>query len=407
MNDTKPKPVDQFKLVARIEALRSDQRGSLTLLAGMMIFLVTIFGVIAFDTNMAIYDRIVAQNAVDAAADSAALWQARGCNLQQKLNDLHWKVDTAGCIAESLAEAACALAAVETALLAVPIADVAAEAALPPTCFVGCDPLPVIDVGQHIFYDALMPIQQGIVTIWPLQVYAKANECAEGSGADYLPNVVTHYTGGLLSALGVGNIDLGSIPGAGSLPIYAFPINPLSLQLYVDKKDNNGDMPLKYPSWIPSAANDVGEVVCAEYGYDIASEAHQNSEGDDRDNSDGYHPNWGWNDQYFYGNPQYMTWIAGKDQRDELLGLGKLAWLNGGQKTADEVSKVMYIGGVNATGGTPLTIPAFIAIASSQSEGDAVMHYSGDVNNFVWAHPQLIKVYLSGETTVNSIGIYH
>src|SRR5665213_3051532 len=81
---------DGFKLLARVEALRSDQRGSLTLLAGMMVFLVTIFGVLAFDTNMAIYNRIVAQNAVDSAADSAALWEARGCNMLQNLNNLHY-----------------------------------------------------------------------------------------------------------------------------------------------------------------------------------------------------------------------------------------------------------------------------------------------------------------------------
>ena len=73
----------------------------------MMVFLVTIFAVIAFDTNMAIHNRILAQNAVDSAAESAALWQARGCNLEQQLNNLHYDVDEAACIAEGVAAGAC------------------------------------------------------------------------------------------------------------------------------------------------------------------------------------------------------------------------------------------------------------------------------------------------------------
>ena len=103
MNETPQNTGDGFKLLNRVEALRSDQRGSLTLLAGMMVFLVTMFGIIALDTNMAIYNRIVAQNAVDSAADSAALWQARGCNLLQNLNNLHYDVDEALGIAEDVA----------------------------------------------------------------------------------------------------------------------------------------------------------------------------------------------------------------------------------------------------------------------------------------------------------------
>ena len=85
--------------------------------------------------------------------------------------------------------------------------------------------------------------------------------------------------------------------------------------------------------------------------------------------------NYGWNDQYFFGWPGFSTWIAGKKQQNELLGLGNLAWLNGGMKNSDytqnanQVSKVMYPGGIWASGNTQLQIPGFVAIASSQVQG--------------------------------------
>jgi hypothetical protein len=120
LNEPKRAVSDDFKLALKMESVRSDERGSLTLLAGMMVFLVTIFAIIAFDTNKAIYNRIVAQNAVDAAADSAALWQARGCNLEQMLNNLHYDVDIAACAAEGVATAGCVASAVFDVLQYVP-----------------------------------------------------------------------------------------------------------------------------------------------------------------------------------------------------------------------------------------------------------------------------------------------
>ena len=98
MEPSKSPAPDRFKVFAKLENVRSDQRGSVTLLCGMMVFVATMFGIIAMDTSMAIHNRILAQNAVDSAADSAALWQARFCNLEQNLNNLHYTFDEADCI---------------------------------------------------------------------------------------------------------------------------------------------------------------------------------------------------------------------------------------------------------------------------------------------------------------------
>src|ERR1051326_1826513 len=93
--------------IRRLTNLRFDDRGSVSLLTGMMVFLAVIFGIITMDTSMAIHNRIVTQNAVDSAADAAALWQARGCNLLQQLNNLHYDVDEALAIAEGISAGAC------------------------------------------------------------------------------------------------------------------------------------------------------------------------------------------------------------------------------------------------------------------------------------------------------------
>jgi len=426
MDKTTQNTSDGFKLIAQVHHLRSDQRGSITLLAGMMVFLVSIFGIIAFDTNMAIYNRIIAQNAADSAADSAALWQARGCNLLQELNNLHYDVDIAGCVLEGVSSFACVTAVALLALEAVPIIGEAAAVALPIVC-IACDLLPVEDVAQHGFYDALMPLQQGIVDATPFLAFANANANAAGCGADNLLTVAPAYLQSVGSAIGQAipalssvttmfSSVLGAIGGAlGStgITIYAMPLDPTSLELYVKKTDNDGSPPLNWPTIVPEIGNAAGMIGCEEDDYSgIEDSVHNNSEGDSRDNSDGYHPTWGWNDQYFKGYPGFMTWVAGKTNRDELLGFGDMKWLNGGMLNSDynangaAVSKLMYTGGNTASGThTKLQIPAFIAIASSQVQGTPVICH-GDVD----ARGTLIKVYFPGgssPTPGENFFIYH
>ena len=411
MWETKCKFIDDFKLVARVAALRSDQRGNLTLLAGMMVFLVAIFGIIAFDTNKAIYNRIVAQNAVDSAADAAVLWQARGCNLLQQLNNLHYDVDEGLCIAEGVSAGACiAAAALLAAELAADAFFGAGEAAIRPirmgVCFVGCDPLPWIDYAQQLFYSAIMPIQQAIVDATPYVAFGYANACAQGSGADTLGSVIGSPLQNLFSELGINIPGLDSIGGAvssilGSIPIYAVSLDmdsfglfdPENKGLYVKRKDNDGSPPLKWPEGVGIAGDVAGDIGCSDAGYPTSKSAASAA---------GWDGTWGWDDQYFFGHPGFNTWIAGKKQQNELLGLGSLKWLNGGQQNSDQFT--MYTGDATG-GGSPLTIPGFIAIASSQVEGTPVICH-GDVD----AQGKLIKVYIpSGNSpkAAEDYFIYH
>lgn len=425
MNEIKSASSDKFKLALRMETVRSDDRGSLTLLAGMMVFLATIFAIIAFDTNQAIYDRIVAQNAVDSAADSAALWQARFCNIEQELNNLHYTVDEALCIAEGVSTVMCGVAVPLEVIKDIPFCEWA-YAAWIPAC-VMCDLLPVEDAAQHAFYDILVgnsySIQEDIADAAPFLVFANANACAYASGANNVFVASTEWIGsGLGNIPGIGS-DLSSLVNGdnglssiinstiGQLPVYAFPLDPTRLQLYVNPT-NNESLPEAWtpdsPGAVPIAGTALGDVGCAEAFYEEVCSAvdydpfdgDNNRQDSESQGSQGqFFPPWGWNDQYEYGNPGFMTWVAGVTNRPELLGLGNLVWLNSSSST---VPTSMYEGPVDSSGNTPLTIPAFMAIASSQVEGTTVVE-NGDVN----AVNTLIKVYFSTNSPGDSYLIYH
>jgi hypothetical protein len=398
---------DDFKLAGEMEALRSDERGSLTLLAGIMVFLVTIFAIFAFDTNKAIYDRIVAQNAVDAAADSAALWQARFCNVEQQLNNLHYTVDEAMCIAEGVSAVMCAVAIPLEVIKDIPFCEWAYGAWV--AACVLCDFLPPEDEAQHIFYDALVgksySVQEDLADAAPFLAFANADACAYGSGAnnifdaavqtveEYVTDGVSLIPGTDASSMTSTFQSINGVIGStlGQIPIYAFPLNPQNLQLYVNPTNNN-ELPEYWPTEVPMAGNIAGEIGCAEEGYsEVEDSSHNNSEGDERESDDDFHPTWGWNDQYEYGNPGYLTWIAGVTNAPEILGLGNLIWLNDEQSI---IPTSMYWGSATTNAPVPLSVPSYIAIASAQVEGTTVV-CNGDVN----AAPALIPVLIPEGST--------
>jgi hypothetical protein len=428
LNEPKRGVPDDFKLALKMESVRSDERGSLTLLAGMMVFLVTIFAIIAFDTNKAIYNRIVAQNAVDAAADSAALWQARGCNLEQMLNNLHYDVDIAACATEGVATAGCVASAVFDVLQYVPFCEWAAGA-LQASCIV-CDMLPVVDKLQHFFYDLIMPLQEGIADVTPFLAFGYADANAYGCGAnnvfvsavqtafEYLSDGVSFIPGGgdISSSINSASSSVSGVINStlGQIPIYAMPLNPQNLSLDVHTNDNNGSPPLYWPNVVPEIGNGIGEVACdgdvaVEYAV-VQDSMGYSADGDNaRNGSDNYKPQWGWNDQYYKGNPGYMTWVAGVTNAPEILGLGNLVWLNDyDQNTPNS----MYWGSATTNGSAviPVQIPSYIAIASCQVEGDTVI-----CNGTADAVPVLIPVlfprgstnYTKGSSLPFPFTIYH
>jgi hypothetical protein len=251
------------------------------------------------------------------------------------------------------------------------------------------------------------------VDITPFLAFGYANACAYGSGANNVFDSALQTIEEAASLIpGVGDLSGSGVSSAignvlGDIPIYAMPLDPTSLELYVDKKDNDGSPPLKWPEGVGIAGEAAGDIGCEDAEpappYPESQESAQEA-GWDGDGT------WGWNDQYYFGHPGYMTWIAGVTNRDELLHLGNLAWLNGGMKNSgyqqngEQVSKLMWTGPANGNSGgySKFQIPAYIAIASSQIEGTPVICH-GDVD----AQGKLIKVYLPDKTPGDDFLIYH
>lgn len=370
--------------MARARALRSDDRGQVMLLSGMMVFVVLIMTIFTFDTGKAIYNRIIAQNAVDSAADAAALWQARGCNLLQHLNNLHYNVNVAIYILESAALISCVAAPL---LNLIPFVG----AALSQVACVICKTAPTLDQAQEEFATAVMKAQKIISKVFPALAFLYGNVCAMGSGADKLIGTVSGYAQSILSKVGLSCPDLDQIMGVLGdavdwLPLYAAPIDPTSLSLHVEEK-NGGGAPWYYPEAVALVGAVVGNY-CSGFQFNKPDE-------------------WGWDDSYYWGNPGFMTWIAGKEKRDELLGLGSLVWLNAHTdpelQVAEQFSTAMFKDAVLLGG--PMEIPAFLAIASSQVEGEPVVS-KGDAN----AKGHLITVHFPPDSNPkkgDKLLIYH
>jgi len=374
--------------VSRMRAVRSDDRGQVVLLSGVMVFLVMMLTIMSFDTSVAIYNRIVAQNAVDSAADAAALWQARGCNLLQHLNNLHYNTNSRLYDLESAALFAC-----DAAPLLLGYSWLIGMVPYNIACLT-CARAPDIDRGQELFSKACMQTQNVIAKTFPFLVFAYGNASAKGSGADQLFGAIGDYADDFLSQIGIsipGFTDIsGAIQGGLDwLPVYAAPLDPNSLSLHMAVK-RGGGLPWRYAESKTLVGRLAGRTFCRSFRF-----------------NDNKPEKWGWDDSFYYGNPGFMTWVAGKEGRDELIGFGSLRWLNGGRDSEvemEENSKAMYTGPVSGSG-RKLKIPAFVAFASSQVEGDPVIA-KGNTD----AEGKIIKVYFppySDPKPAEDILIYH
>lgn len=381
--------------VRGIVALWFDDQGQVTLLSAMMCFLATVFAIIALNTNAAINNRITAQNAVDAAASSAALWQARGCNVLQSLNNLHYTVDRVAGVMEIGAAVACLLAELPFATK-------------PPLC-AACGRMPEIDHAQQTFNIAVTNIQQVIADVTPLVAFLKANASAKGSGAQSVAGAVAQASAQWLSLLGIempsglfdGDSALAGI-GLDSIPLYAVPLDPASLDLHVHLTEGKS-FPWVLNKRVGEIGNAAGESACGgEYSMSVQQELAK-----------GWNGEWGWNDSYFKGNPGYMTWLAGTTEKPHLLAhlLERdgvvFAWLKGGQENMDSLTMFSGSGDSPHPGySRPMKIPAYVAIASSQVQGQPVIGH-GSVD----AKGKLIRVFLPQEKDTypegQTIGILH
>jgi len=354
-----------FPFEDRLRRLPGDQGGSVLLLTGLMAFVIAIATLIALDTSQAIYSRIIAQNAVDAAAETGALWQARGLNMLQNLNNDHYLFNVGVWDIESAAMGYC------TGSIGA-IADMWSTCADPFT-FEAC-PGAIENAESHCsacsfaitcnntqtsYASLCQAWQEAIAVAIPILADAYASDAAQDAGADDINTVFAQYPGG----------DLLEAKTLEDPLTYARTISPTST--FLNQQMTSGSY---FPwNWVLFGVPAI--VVKAGFAADYTA----NAAACEADGLGSYDPSWsdpdkwGWSDSYSRGVPGNMQWIAGKKNQSELANLGALRWMNGGSPPADvqysflnQQNLAMYTG--SALNSSSLMIPAFIAVAGSQAE---------------------------------------
>ena len=360
--------------------LPTDQGGSVLLLTGIMAFVVAIMTLFALDTSEAVYNRVVAQNSVDAAAETGALWQARGLNSLQSLNNAHYSFNVGIYIAEWDALGMCGVSVgnVASDYSNCPPWDPFCPECCPDSisntynsCTACSQAGPLNDLHDNVA-SGILGLQNFITIENPLAASIYASDAAHASGADDLNTVLSQYPGGAL--LGIAAFAMPYAP-------YASTIFPTSTSLNNQQvkgdnwpwKWNQFGVPESLRKTAAEIAWDAGKYACEfdiwQFGaFDGAF--HDPSE-------------WGWDDSYYQGVPGNMVWVAGKVRHDELAGLGLLRWMNSTSTAAQIQTWVtasytdmttfkdlpVYHG--SALGNSALTIPAFLAVAGSQAESQS------------------------------------
>ena len=420
--------------LARARALRRDDRAQVMVISAVMVFVATIFTVQMLNTSEMVFNRIRAQNAADAAADAFALWQARGINTMQFMNDIHYDADMVLywiIIPSCTARIGCIL------LNAIPIVG--------PGLYLACCNItgPLVtasELAQSLVEGLALTLQWFIKYTFPAFGIIRANTVAEGNGADPLVGSVLASLQSTLNQLGLGGIIrlgviikvLNKIPGLGD--IYALPIRPdLAFPLHVRPKISTPSrMPWKVPTALVvacRAAPCVGlPVVCRGNNSKpkppglmaIAQELKMGIKAITGNDC-------GWADTYYYGYPGFNTWLAGLQSQDAIKRLKRNPWLNPGTSLSNpDRAKQTYRGVIRGRGSEFTYLrksigvwenPGFLGLASSQIEGDPLQETSD--NNWKVSRPKLISVHIPQYNTkdqpqgnnaykdLESIMIYH
>jgi hypothetical protein len=310
----------------RVRGFSGDEEGSVLLLSGMMMFVVTIFALTTINISESYYKKIQVQVAVDAAAESAALWQARGLNLAQHVNNLHYKVNAIAAVSEILT---CCSGCI---LQFIPWTAAAGKAL--------CKVCPYIDQAQQKFAEVVNIVHEVIDVLFPIITFLNANEHARVNGADEIGLAAQDYFQEAFSEIQFLDtlLNNGLVSGllnlVGSLPVYAVPLDPTSILLDLTKK--NGE---HFPYDLGA-----GNTVLAVCGT-CCTALNGGDPGDD----------WGWDDDWRYAGVGYMTWMAGirtgarSTGEKELTGIGHMDWFR-------------------PNGRKEMIIPPVMGFASSQAE---------------------------------------
>jgi hypothetical protein len=368
-----------------------------------------------------------AQNAVDAAADAYALWQARGLNLAQALNNFHYDMLLAMLITYGVMSA---LSVVCFALQFIPYVGAALYQGC---CVVPKLVMPAIDNAQPPISQAIMAAYPVIDYLFPITGVLRANEIAGANGADTIGSAFASTIEGLIdeispqlgSQLGVlGQVGsfIDTVANTIGVDVYVFSLQPGEIwDLNIVEKgsgdsyrkgdsteSDDGQKPM-HPPWrtteIMTVMNAIAVAMCS------VSQCSDDC---------------GWEETYWYGYPGFTTWIAGKDRHNFVGGFENNPWLNPAatlvptfteddSKVFQDTKDAWDVFEHRDSSPNEFRNPGFIALASSQPiphenhKKHPLVERSKGWDAGDWAHPYLISVHFTSTNgwTARDFFIWH
>lgn len=378
--------------VRRAQRLRRDDQAQVMVLTAVMVFVVAIMGLTTFNAGTMLYNRVKVQTAADASADTFAAYQARGLNLAQHLNDIHYDLNWVLFAGESVAwgvRITCPAQAVR------PPPIFFSFPAYNRCCRTWRSTATSIDDGQNMLSEVVLGVQKGINILLPLVGTINANGLAEANGGDKIWTWFGDIVGMLARTIGMNETviqnafdGIAAIPYLGDIYVLPVKINQL-FDLNIKEKDPDpNDLPWDTKGIVRGLAI-ISDVACALSG-DYAMSREPNHD-------------YGWRDDTFYcGGPSYNTYMVGVQQRNAFPGVEKLAWLNprlrAREQRLDMYSHQRNYGVFEHRSSSSVRSvfhnPVMYGMASSQVEGSPLRERSSHSSFRGYSTPNLISVHM-------------
>jgi hypothetical protein len=191
------------KLAGIPRKLHRDQDGQMILLAAVFLFILVMALAVPIRLSVSVRQKIQAQNAVDAAAITGGIWQLRGLNVVQGMNDLMFLMD-------SLALTGLTAGAILGPCTAIPLVGQSFVLAA------GNIALAVGTVSHFGAQFVISPLRDIVAHGWSVLCYIGASESAKANEASKIFEASPEFLGGLIGQLDKQFLPTAGIPGLGS-----------------------------------------------------------------------------------------------------------------------------------------------------------------------------------------------
>ncbi|MCE9614439.1 MAG: hypothetical protein K8T26_09195 [Lentisphaerae bacterium] len=181
--------------IARARGMRDNDSAQVLLMTAFMAFTLAVFMIHSLNASQSVFRRVQVQNAADAAADASAAWQARGINMLQTLNNMHYVMDAVlylpiiricCCCSEAIAMCAACVAS---------LGFCGACCDECTTCIDLCSKCSDYDDRQAEMHKDFWNAEVKAIKVSTQQIYIQANQYAKANGATpFFRSAVTYVS---------------------------------------------------------------------------------------------------------------------------------------------------------------------------------------------------------------------